>query len=49
LDLLKLSVNMSREGGAVIDVADHRGTISQETATGAVDDPAAEGVSTDGR
>ncbi len=45
-DLVQLSVGMSRERGAVIDMARHRGTVGQETATGAVDDHAAEGVST---
>ncbi len=42
-DLLKLSVGMSREGGAVIDLAEHRGTVGQETATVAVDGADARG------
>jgi hypothetical protein len=48
-DLLKLSVGMSREGGEVIDMADHRGTVGQEMATGAVDGGGESDVSTDAR
>jgi integrase len=51
-DLLKLSVTMSREDGELIDLADHRpkgGAAGHVLGTAAVDDPAAEGVSTDGR
>jgi integrase len=52
-DLLKLSVSLTREGGAVVDLAaaraEKRGTLDHGVTTDAVDEGGEEGVSTDAR